>query len=120
MIQVAVDRLCASSQILCAVACFCASSPGSALSQARSNAKYESEQMKNFWASVKVPSSEVQLFVLWRDTSLSSLEQSSYCKPGFVLLSDSTKLASHLKFFNFEYHCFLNSVPFYTQKCRIE
>lgn len=71
-----------------------------------SNAKDEAEQMKNLGASAQVPSSKMQLFVLWRATSPPSLEQSSYCKPAFVLLAGFTKLASHLQFLILECHGF--------------
>lgn len=51
--------------------CFRASSPWQ--ETIKKKKIYESEQMKNFGASEKAPSSEVQLFGLWRETSISSL-----------------------------------------------
>lgn len=78
-----------------------------------SSAKEEAEQMKILGgASVQVPSNKMQLFVLWRATSPPSLEQSSCCKPAFILFAAFTKLASHLQFLNLECYFFWNSVPF--------
>lgn len=72
-----------------------------------SSAKEEAEQMKILGgASVQVPSNKMQLFVLWRATSPPSLEQSSCCKPAFILFAAFTKLASHLQFLNLECYFF--------------